>query len=373
MSGFKKAKKQKELLRMGLFGPSGAGKTYTSLRVMRGLVGKTGRIAVIDSEHRSSNKYADRFEFDVMHLKKGKRGVNEYLAAITEAAAEGYDGLVIDSLTHAWQELLEEVDRLGKTKYRGNKWSAWSDATPKQKVLVETILTFPGHVIATMRSKTEWTQEKTDKGKTKPVRVGLAPEQGKGIEYEFDLLMEMDTEHGGNVTKDRTGHLQDRYIEKPGEKMGEWLAGWLDGEAPQIDDDDEEDIPDTTAQDVASEADEPPVQEPPADVEETEEPDEIPQPKKKTATMVAVDFMRACDSCESVDDINTVSESWLKGFRGGKLENHAHAYVAFKRAEIRAKTDDEVDFKTWDILDDITEDEMKKVKQMAGLNPKAAS
>jgi hypothetical protein len=73
--------------------------------------------------------------------------------ATKEAAKLGYNVLIIDSLTHAWQELLAEVDALAKAKYKGNIWSAWSDGTPKQRQLIDAILDYPGHVIATMRSK----------------------------------------------------------------------------------------------------------------------------------------------------------------------------------------------------------------------------
>ena len=64
--------------------------------------------------------------------------------------------------------------------------------------------------------------------KVKAGCVGLSPEQGKGIEYEFDLLMEITPEHFGNILKDRTGKFQDKSIEKPDEKFGKQLAEWLD-------------------------------------------------------------------------------------------------------------------------------------------------
>jgi hypothetical protein len=80
-----------------------------------------------------------------------------------------------------------------------------------------------------MRSKTEWSIESDGKGKQKPVRVGLAPEQGKGIEYEFDLLLEISPDHIGRVIKDRTGKFQDELLEKPGEEFGKALAKWLAG------------------------------------------------------------------------------------------------------------------------------------------------
>jgi hypothetical protein len=225
---FQKATKERIKLRMAVFGPSGAGKTYTSLRIAAGMGGK---IAVIDTERGSASRYADRFDYDVLELPE--TDIETYIAGM--AAAHSYDVLIIDSLSHAWQALLEEIDRLAKTKYRGNTWSAWSEGTPKQRSFVDALLCYPGHVIATMRSKTEWSIEKDSRSdKTKPVRVGLAPEQGKGIEYEFDVLMEMNVEHFGTVIKDRTGKFQDRIIEKPGESFGKEIVAWLsEGAGPQ--------------------------------------------------------------------------------------------------------------------------------------------
>lgn len=224
MSGFKKATKAQAKLRAAVFGPSGAGKTFSCLRIARGLAG-AGGIAVIDTERGSASKYADRFSFDVMELVD--QSIEGYCRAIRDAADGGYGVLVIDSLSHGWQTLLEEVEKLAKAKYRGNTWSAWSEGTPLQRKLVQAILNYPGHVLATMRSKTEWTTVDSGNGKKTPQRIGLAPEQGKGVEYEFDLLVEISTEHIANVIKDRTGKFQDKLIEKPGEDFGKALADWL--------------------------------------------------------------------------------------------------------------------------------------------------
>jgi hypothetical protein len=226
--GFKKATKAQAKLRAAIFGPSGAGKTFTSLRVATGLA-SGGEIAVIDTERGSASKYADRFAFDVLELDD--QTIDGYASAIAVAASVGYSVLVIDSLSHGWQSLLEEVEKLAKAKYRGNTWSAWSEGTPMQRRLVQSILTYPGHVIATMRSKTEWTTVDNN-GKKTPQRVGLAPEQGKGVEYEFDLLVEISTEHIANVIKDRTGKFQDKLIDRPGEDFGQQLAAWLSDGIP---------------------------------------------------------------------------------------------------------------------------------------------
>lgn len=225
---FKKAEKTQSKLRLAVYGPSGSGKTFTALRMATGM---GGAIGFIDTERGSAQKYADRFNFDVMDLDD-KSIVGGYIPAIAVAASQ-YPILIIDSLSHGWEELLEEVDQLARVKFRGNTWSAWSEGTPKQKQLINTILNYPGHIIVTMRSDTEWSQEKDERGKIKPVKIGLKPRQGKGIEYEFDMLMELNLEHYATVSKDRTGKYQDKIIEKPGEDFGRDLIAWLSaGQAP---------------------------------------------------------------------------------------------------------------------------------------------
>ena len=203
----KRATKKQIKLRLAVFAPSGGGKTMTALRIASGMVANGGKIAMIDTERGSGSRYADQFVYDVEDLQD--RTIESYLKVISETAASGYEVIIIDSLSHAWQELMAEVDRLAKTtRYKGNSWGAWSEGTPKQRALVEAIVSYPGHVIATMRSKTEWVIEEGRNGKKKPVRIGMAPEQGKGIEYEFDLLMEMDINNQAAVSKDRTGKFQ---------------------------------------------------------------------------------------------------------------------------------------------------------------------
>ena len=227
---FQKATKTKSKLRAALFGPSGAGKTFTALRMATGM---GGRIAVIDTERGSASKYADRFTFDVCDLED--RSVDGYVQAIREAGRAGYDVLVVDSLTHGWKHLLDKVETIARAKFKGNTWSAWSDGNKDQDALIEAILDYPGHIIATMRSKTEWQTEQGSNGKSKPIRVGLAPEQGKGIEYEFDFLCEITVEHQLTVIKDRSGKFQDQIIDKPGEEFGKALSDWLsEGEAPVV-------------------------------------------------------------------------------------------------------------------------------------------
>jgi hypothetical protein len=203
----------------------------TALRMAKGIAEKMGvPFAVIDTEARSASKYADRFVFVVDNLEK--KTVDDYIASMKECVRLGYKVLVIDSLTHAWRELTEEVDRLAEKSASKNSFSPWAKVNPKQKRFIEAILNFPGHIIATMRSNTEWVVGDKN-GKSVPEKIGLKPEQGKGIEFEFDFLIELDQKHQATVTKDRTGKFQDESIDKPGEEFGAVLYDWLSsGAAP---------------------------------------------------------------------------------------------------------------------------------------------
>ncbi len=220
---FEKASKSKTKLRLALFGVSGGGKSYSALRIATGL-SNGGKIAVVDTERGSVSLYADKFNFDVLDLDN--KSIDSYVEAIKLAEKSGYEVLIIDSLTHAWQELLDEVDKIARAKYKGNSWAAWNEGTPKYKKLIDSILNFNGHIIATMRSKTEWSVE-SDGGRNKPVRVGLSPEQRQGIEFEFSMLLEINQDHIAHCIKDRTGKYQDKLIDKPDESFGKEILDWL--------------------------------------------------------------------------------------------------------------------------------------------------
>lgn len=228
MSRFHKATKTKAKARVALVGPSGSGKTYTALLLARGLVGDGGTIAVIDTERASASKYADDVTaFDALDLDHHSPG--EYVDAIKDAAREGYDCLVIDSLSHAWNGrggALEMVDNAAK-RSRDNSYVAWRDVTPQHNALVDAILTYPGHVVVTMRAKTEYVLETGKNGKQAPRKVGMAPIQRDGMEYEFDVVGDMDLDHNLMISKSRCSALADAVISKPGARVAETLRAWL--------------------------------------------------------------------------------------------------------------------------------------------------
>ncbi len=230
---FTKATKLQAKLRLALIGPSGSGKTYTALLLGQNLA---DRVAVIDTEHGSASKYADEFGFDVLELTNFDP--RNYVAAIHEAQKAGYDALVIDSLSHAWMGkdgALELVDKAAKRSQSGNSFVAWREVTPLHNELVEAMLAADMHVIVTMRTKTEYVIETDEKtGKKVPKKIGLQPVQRDGLEYEFDVVADMDHQNNLIVSKTRCKALNGAVIAKPGKDFAATLKGWLsDGTAQQ--------------------------------------------------------------------------------------------------------------------------------------------
>lgn len=227
---FVKAQRKRSRLRIGIIGPSGAGKTWTALSVASGL-GK--KIAVIDTERGSASLYSGDFDFDVNELASFAPA--RYVAAIEEADSAGYDVIVIDSLSHAWighGGALEMVDSAQKRSKAGNSFAAWREVTPEHNRLVDAILQSKAHVIITMRSKTEYVLEENDRGRKVPRKVGLAPIQRDGLEYEFTVVGEMDLDHNLVITKTRCQELDSAVIARPDAKLGKRLAAWLEGAPP---------------------------------------------------------------------------------------------------------------------------------------------
>lgn len=235
MSMFKPAVKEAAKLRLAIAGPSGSGKTYTALAVASEL-SAGGKVALVDTEHGSASKYADLFGFDVAEMHPPFHP-DKFVAAITEAAAAGYAVIILDSLTHAWNGsggMLEIVDDIAKRKSSGNTYAAWKDATPIQNRLIDAIVGAPIHVIATMRSKQDYAQDKDERGRTVIRKVGMAPQQRDGFEYEFDVFIDMSIDHEGIVSKTRCPALTDRVFAKPGRDMAAILAEWLKGAPAQV-------------------------------------------------------------------------------------------------------------------------------------------
>lgn len=228
---FKPAAQEAVRARIALHGPSGSGKTYTALALATNLAEK---VAGIDTERGRMRQYRRRFKFD--HLAPDRFDPRELTKLLAKAGAHGYGAVVIDSFSHYWMGsggALEFVDAHESAK--GGKFSAgWKEYRPIENAMMEAIMAYPGYVIVTMRAKTAYVVEVVN-GKQKPVKVGLKPEQRDGVEYEFDLVAELDRNHVLTITKSTIEGLQDEEIDKPGAELAAAIAEWCSDGAPTPD------------------------------------------------------------------------------------------------------------------------------------------
>lgn len=227
---FRPATKEQSYGRIALDGPAGSGKTYTALRLATAMGQK---IAVIDTEHGTARKYAHKFQFDVVELEKDFHP-ERYIQAIQAAEAAGYDVLVVDSISHEWSGpngCLELVDIVAKRMRSGNKFAAWNEITPRHNRFMESMLGVKMHVIATMRSKTEYLQTE-ENGKKTIKKLGLAPVTRDGVEYEFDVVGDIDLNHDLVIAKTRCDELADTLWHKPGEDLAQVITDWLNTGEP---------------------------------------------------------------------------------------------------------------------------------------------
>ena len=225
---FRPASKAGRKARLSIQGMSGSGKTWTGLGIAHGL-SEGRRFAVIDTEKGAASLYAGIGGIQFDSLPMDRYDPRDLARALEAAAQAGYPTVFVDSLSHFWKGTdgtLDQVDK-AKARYGGNKFAGWKDGTPMQNDMVAAILAYPGHVVASMRSYTEWVLEGG-----KPQRVGMRPEQRKGIEYEFDIAVSMDIDNRLEVLKSRCPGLNRKVIDRPNgaRDIAAPLLAWLNTE-----------------------------------------------------------------------------------------------------------------------------------------------
>ena len=234
---FAKAVKYEAKGRIALIGPAGSGKSYTMLIAARTLAGPDGKIAAIDTEQGSLAKYADQFDFDVCPLSEFT--AQNFLEALHTAEKEGYSVFCVDSLSHFWigrGGALEFVDNAGRHSASRDGMSGWKEWRPWEQQMIDAMISSPCHILATMRTKTAYEEQVNPKtGKKQRVKIGLAPVQRDGLEYEFDLVGSMDEDNALIVDKTRCSVYAGKAITKPKEKDFAAFRDWLSGEpAPKV-------------------------------------------------------------------------------------------------------------------------------------------
>lgn len=241
------ATRERILLRGALCGPTGSGKTKTGLIIGTRMVERMGLgpLYMIDSETRSGLRYAyspktkGGYRFKHVPMPEDDFSPLAYIAAIEFCEREGAGVILIDSLSHAWNGIngtLEQVDKATEAAAQRNqsgKGSTFSDGwrkmTPVQNKLIQRILSSSAHVLVTMRAEMDYVVEGS-----KVTKLGLAPVQRKGVEYEFDLYFDLTQKNWLTATKSRADLIPQGYqVERPDVELADKICEWLEDAAPE--------------------------------------------------------------------------------------------------------------------------------------------
>jgi len=238
-----RAERTQARLRLALQGPSGGGKTATSLLIAKGMVGALearGKlpthldgvyIGLLDTERDSAKLYSHLVPFDTLVLEPPYSPAR-YLAALRALERVGYPIIIADQITHEWYGPGGVLDMV-KTSKEFNDFAKWNGPSQEHDAFIDELLRSPAHLIVTMRSKTAWVLEdrvgKDGKVRKTPTRIGMAAKQRDGTEYEFTTVLDLAVpSNEATCLKDRTELFMvgERYG-RMGPAWGEKLVDWV--------------------------------------------------------------------------------------------------------------------------------------------------
>ena len=216
----RQSERRQAKIKIGLQGCAGGGKTYSSLLLAKGMTnGDLSKVAIIDTENGSADLYAHLGNYNVLSLPPPFTPEN-YIKAIDMCVDAGMEVIILDSISHCWDELLDFHSKLA-----GNSFTNWAKVTPRQKAFTDKILQCKAHVIATMRTKQDYVLNQKD-GKYVPEKVGLKAVQRDGLDYEFTLVFDVDIKHFVVSSKDRTGLFMGKPDFTISENTGKEILNW---------------------------------------------------------------------------------------------------------------------------------------------------
>lgn len=224
--GHRASRKQTYAL-VGLTGHSGMGKTYSALRMAKGLA-NGGPIGMIDTENGRGEMYGDEFEYNVESISQPFTP-NKYSEAIMRAQAAGIVVLITDSFSHEWEGIGGVLEVHDANKAKGQQ--AWNIAKAPHKRLVNTMLQSRMHNIICMRGKDELIVDGKDYIKTGIVK----PIQDSRFDYEMTLSLIMTGDGSYKIGKNCPSKLRPYFDGRcVTEDSGRHLLAWLKEGKPEL-------------------------------------------------------------------------------------------------------------------------------------------
>lgn len=228
---FKEAKRSDIRIKMAIAGPSGGGKTFSSLEIAKGLLGgDLSKCGVLQTEAGRAQCYLEKGPFKVLEMAP-PFSFEKFIEGIDAAEKAGLKCLIIDSISDEWSGLGGALDiHQDVSDAVKNSFTAWKKVTPKHEGVFNKILSSPIHIICTVKKKTDYVMEQGANGKTQPKRVGVKDIQREGTEYRWMIQFDVDQETNmATVAKDNTSLFQGKPAFKITEETGKLIRDWCLG------------------------------------------------------------------------------------------------------------------------------------------------
>jgi ABC-type dipeptide/oligopeptide/nickel transport system ATPase component len=229
MGLLKEATSEVAFLKMGIFGETGSGKTFTMTDVAIGLqkhIGSSKPIAFFDTEDGSDYVLPKMKKAGIKMLRHKGRAARDLQSIIQEATKE-CDILLIDSITHVWDEFTEAYRRQTKRKFiELFDWKPIKDDW--RRVFRDPFLNSNLHIIMAGRAGAIYETVEEDRGggqvKKTSVKAGTKMRAEADTGYEPSLLVEMTKEYiegsgqyvrRAYVVKDRFDVIDSKQFDDP--------------------------------------------------------------------------------------------------------------------------------------------------------------
>jgi hypothetical protein len=232
-----------------LAGPAGSGKTYSALKLAKGLAGPEGKIAFCDSENERGLYYANEFEFNLYYSLSEPFRPSRFEAAAVAAQKQGATVWICDSFSaeHSGPGGLldfheSEMQRMAGDDFNKRermKAAAWIKPKMEHKHMLQRFYQLNMHVIlccqAEKKTAVRLIMDGPKKGKTEFVDLGYQPVVGGDIPYAMTMSFMFATEAPGvpivikPLLRDLIPVID---LNKPmDEEQGVRIAAWARGEA----------------------------------------------------------------------------------------------------------------------------------------------
>lgn len=232
-ANIKKATKIIKKLKCLITGQSGAGKTSSALLIAKGIT-NNGRILVFDTENGRASLKTDsdipalqNIDFDVYEFDPESVTSQDYIDIITLAEDQGFDAIILDTITHEW----DYVKRL--QQQLGGRYTDWLKAKAGHHKFVRKVLAAKIHVILTARSDIKHEQQEIN-GKKQVVKLGLSTQTESNLPYEVDFVFDIqDRQHNTVCDKSEGGLFKEPVFtitEETGVLLGKYLSKGIDPE-----------------------------------------------------------------------------------------------------------------------------------------------